>query len=43
MVFDVKIGGNSPGGPGGPGDEDGNVKGLQRDRLQTDRLRETGD
>lgn len=29
--------------PGGPGDEDGNVKGLQRDRLQTDRPRETVD
>lgn len=29
--------------PGWSGEEDGNLKGLQRDRLQTDRLRATGD
>ena len=36
----MEIGGNWP---GWSGEEDGNLKGLQRDRLQTDRLRATGD
>ena len=40
MVFKVEIGGNWP---GWSGEEDGNLKGLQRDRLQTDRLRANGD